>query len=87
LIERLVRSRLDNVQEFAEQLQRVDELLLALRLNLTVLTTEERSTWTAITQKIESMKRPSNDEELLAGAAILKEIGDMLLRIIANHES
>jgi len=76
-----------NVQEFAEQLQRVNELLLALRLNLTVLTTEELGTWTAITQKIESMKRPSNDEELLVGAATLKEIGDMLLRIIADHES
>jgi len=75
-----------NIQEFAEQLQRVNELLLALRLNLIALTAEERVTWTAITEKIESMKKPSNDEELLVGAATLKEIGDMVLRIIANHE-
>jgi hypothetical protein len=77
---------MDAMDEYTEQYKRVCELLIALReIDSNQLSFEERSALREVKAQVAALPKPFDEHLFKRGAASLRAIGDVLIRIIANH--
>jgi len=72
-------------QEYTEQLERLQELLMALSYLVTSMTPEDLELWTKMKEHLSS--REALEDQIVAGdIEELKQMSDTLLRILAKHQ-
>jgi len=72
-------------QEYTEQLERLQELLMALSYLITNMTPEDLELWTKMKEHLSSRK--ALEDQIVAGdIEELKQMSDTLLQILAKHQ-